>query len=146
MPEQCLNMTETKRNETNRNEYETKRNEIAAPKKIEELMDKVKIAFQTANEMHPTLLHDGSGVIQQWLNNGMDLEMDILPTMKTIITKANTDKKEIGSFSYFTKAIADANATRNAQMPVGQAKQTNSYDSEPYVSPHQTKIKKPHIC
>jgi hypothetical protein len=106
----------------------------ARENEVEKLMDKVKIVFQTANEMHPTLFHDGSGTIQQWLNNGMDLEMDILPTIKALITKANSQGKTISKFGFFTNAIADAKVTRTATMATGQVKQSTATFIEPTIT------------
>jgi hypothetical protein len=57
--------------------------------------------------------------LQCWLSNGCDFELDIIPTIEAISRRANGGS--IGTWRYFTKAIANAKATRLAPMPAGEA-------------------------
>jgi hypothetical protein len=60
----------------------------------------------------------------KWLQHGCDLELDILPTIR-----ARSHKLRPGSvknWSYFTQAVADAKASREAPMPEGNARQPAS--------------------
>ena len=95
----------------------------AGEKRIDELMEKIKIIFQAATLNHETLITAGNSEIQRWLANEMDVELDILPIITSLIAKANAANKKITKFSYFTDAIADAKATRTAPMPLGKPTQ-----------------------
>jgi hypothetical protein len=53
----------------------------------------------------------------KWLESGCDLELDILPTVKARAHKLRPGS--IKNWSYFTDAIADAKAAREAPMPKG---------------------------
>lgn len=57
---------------------------------------------------------------QRWIENGCDLELDILPTIKARAYKMRPGS--IRSWSYFTQAVADAKAAREQPMPQGNAK------------------------
>ena len=48
----------------------------------------------------------------RWLENGFDLERDIIPTLKAVSQR----KKSFGGWGYFSQAIADAHATRTAPL------------------------------
>lgn len=56
----------------------------------------------------------------KWLEAGCDLELDILPTIKARAHKIRPGS--IKNWSYFTQAVADARANREAPMPPGEAK------------------------
>ncbi len=51
------------------------------------------------------------GIVRQWLANGWDPDLDILPTVEQVIERA---KRPIRSLSYFTDAIAQAYTDRQA--------------------------------
>lgn len=55
----------------------------------------------------------------KWIENGCDLETDILPTVKARAHKMR--RGSVKSWSYFTEAVADAKAARTAPMPEGRA-------------------------
>jgi hypothetical protein len=56
---------------------------------------------------------------RNWLENGCDLEMDVLPTVREIASRKPS--QSISTWSFFTAAIADAKAKRTAPMPSGNA-------------------------
>lgn len=56
--------------------------------------------------------------IDSWLASGWDVEMDILPTIKRLMSKKDTPPSTI---KYFETAIADAHASRLAPVPKGKA-------------------------
>lgn len=56
---------------------------------------------------------------QRWLAAGCDLTLDILPTITA--RSSNARPGSIRSWSFFTQAVADAKATREAPMPAGYA-------------------------
>ena len=62
------------------------------------------------------LLH--IGVPMMWLESGADLERDVLPTV-TALCAANVAKgnRPINNWKYFTNAISDAKAAREAGLP-----------------------------
>lgn len=53
--------------------------------------------------------------VDQWLKGGADPDMDIYPTLERLKSKWSGP-----SLKYFTQAIADSVATRNAPLPAGQ--------------------------
>lgn len=55
----------------------------------------------------------------RWIEQGCDLDADILPTVKARAAKAA--KGSIRSWGYFTEAVAQAKANRLAPMPEAQA-------------------------
>lgn len=59
------------------------------------------------------------GVIDGWLDQGCDLEKDILPTIRAIAARWQPHQKRITHWGYFTPAIAEARATRVAPLPKG---------------------------
>lgn len=63
----------------------------------------------------------------KWLENGCDLELDILPTVKARAHKLRPGS--LKAWSYFTDAIADAKATRLKPMPNGGARA--NYEPKP---------------
>jgi len=59
--------------------------------------------------------------LQQWLRADCDFELDILQTIKAVSARhLERGQPPIGSWSYFTKAIANAKATRLKPMDTGQ--------------------------
>lgn len=63
----------------------------------------------------------------KWLENGCDLDLDILPTVKARAHKLRPGS--LKAWSYFTDAIADAKATRLKPMPNGGARA--NYEPKP---------------
>jgi len=59
-----------------------------------------------------------------WIESGCDLELDILPAVKARAHKMRPGS--VKSWSYFTEAVADAKAAREAPMPEGRAPPGNS--------------------
>ena len=53
-------------------------------------------------------------VPQMWLDQGCDLERDVVPAIETIVRKG---KRGVMAWDYFTKPIAEARAKRDAGMP-----------------------------
>lgn len=61
--------------------------------------------------------------LQRWLADGCDFETDILQTIRAASVKMSRSKPgSIGSWKFFTNAIADAKAARLAPMPAGRAR------------------------
>ena len=60
------------------------------------------------------MVHDSQSpeIIEKWLRDGADLELDILPTIKKIA--ARNGEMSIESYAYFTSAIMDAKRDRDA--------------------------------
>ena len=58
----------------------------------------------------------------KWLEGGCDLDLDILPTIRARAHKLRPGS--VKNWSYFTQAVADAKASREAPMPEGNAKAT----------------------
>jgi hypothetical protein len=52
---------------------------------------------------------------QMWINEGADLQLDILPTLRAVGQKAHG--KRINTWNYFTRAVAEAKAMRVAGLP-----------------------------
>lgn len=64
----------------------------------------------------------GDGLrVTAWINDGADLDLDILPTIKRVMAKRNGQGPP-RSLKYFDQAIADAKATRLAPLPNGTPK------------------------
>jgi DNA-binding transcriptional ArsR family regulator len=59
-----------------------------------------------------------SMTVRQWLNGGVDPEIDIYPTLTAIMVSRNGDPP--GSMAYFTQAVARAKATRETPLPAVQ--------------------------
>jgi uncharacterized protein YdaU (DUF1376 family) len=55
----------------------------------------------------------------RWIENGCDLELDILPTLRARALRSKP--RSIRAWGYFTQAVLDAHATRTAPLPKGQA-------------------------
>lgn len=60
----------------------------------------------------------------KWIKAGCDLELDILPTIRARAHRMRPGS--VKNWSYFTQAVADAKASREAPMPVGEAGQSSS--------------------
>jgi hypothetical protein len=60
----------------------------------------------------------------KWIESGCDLDLDILPTVRARAHKMRPGS--VKSWSYFTDAVADAKAAREAPMPEGRAPPGNS--------------------
>lgn len=71
------------------------------------------------------------GIVSSWLGGGADPELDIYPTIRRVMASRDSPP---GSMQYFTKAVADAKATREQPLPAGQAKQPAR------ASPAQTRL------
>ena len=61
----------------------------------------------------------------RWLENGFDLECDIIPTLKAV----SGQKKSPRSWGYYSQAIADAHATRTAPLNGKTQENTNGGES-----------------
>lgn len=53
---------------------------------------------------------------RRWLEQGCDLELDILPALRAVAARGT---RNIGGWGYFTNAVAEARARRTAPMPTG---------------------------
>lgn len=94
-----------------------------------DFLKKVSEVFQHATQKHSPLLIAGNHDIQQWVTSGMDVYLDIIPVIDSLIERQTSKGKEVNTFKYFTEAIANANATRTTPMPLGTPSKTqgNSY-------------------
>lgn len=72
-----------------------------------------------------------SMTVRQWLNGGLDPEIDIYPTLQAVMANRNGDPP--GSMAYFTKAVARAKAEREKPLPDVKPRASPS-------SPHDTMI------
>ncbi len=72
-----------------------------------------------------TLGESSSYEVHAWINDGCDLERDILPTVKAIIERRHKGRivSKIDNWRYFTNAVRDATERRLAAERV-QAKRT----------------------
>jgi uncharacterized protein YdaU (DUF1376 family) len=61
---------------------------------------------------------------EMWIDQGADLERDILPTLRAIGQRDHG--KRIRTWAYFTNAVAQAKATRQAGMPEAQPRKTRT--------------------
>jgi len=61
---------------------------------------------------------------QMWMAEGADLQLDILPTLKAVGQKAHG--KRINTWNYFTRAVAEAKATRLAGLPTVEPRKTKT--------------------
>lgn len=61
---------------------------------------------------------------QMWLDQGADLELDVLPTLRAIGRRDHG--KRIKTWNYFTNAVAEAVATRRAGLPAVDVKKTRT--------------------
>lgn len=65
------------------------------------------------------------GRIEQWIANGWDEHLDILPTVRRLMAKRQSrGQGPPGDLKYFEQAIADAHATRITPLPKGKANET----------------------
>ncbi len=72
------------------------------------------------------------GQIDRWLRAGGDLEVDILPAIRSVKARERKadPKWEPRSLSYFNGAIADAIASRNRPLPAGTVRRRGLSDNE----------------
>ena len=56
---------------------------------------------------------------QIWLEQGCDLERDVLPAIRAVVARGKTGT---ASWSYFTKSVAENRARRLAGLPAVQIK------------------------
>ena len=54
-------------------------------------------------------------VPQMWIDQGCDIDRDIVPTIEGVVAKG---KRGINTWDYFTKPVAEAKAKRTAGLPV----------------------------
>ncbi len=72
---------------------------------LEELMADVDLLFIQMNLPFPTDAH----LLSQWLQEGADAKLDVMPTIKAILERNNRRGVEAPkSFAYFIEAISDA--------------------------------------
>ena len=77
--------------------------------------------YQAGSSIFPKLAVANSHEINKWLENGCDVEKDILPEINKHIGK------QIGGWSYFTNAIAQAKVNRLNPMPDPPPKNNSGY-------------------
>lgn len=81
--------------------------------------------------------HGDGGRVRAWINDGADLELDILPTIKRIMEKRNGQEPP-RSLTYFDQAIADAKATRLNPLPQGTPRGNgNGHATGPITTLHR---------
>lgn len=73
--------------------------------------------FEKGVEIYPMLTVKNNSPIHQWISDGCDVDLDIIPQLERF-----KDRENIMSWSFFTQAIADAKATRLKPMPKGEPK------------------------
>ena len=71
------------------------------------------------------------GRLNTWLEAGWDLELDILPVIKHIVSRmVKTNRAIPNSLKYFDQAIADAYASRISPTPKGEIKNAPNSNRE----------------
>lgn len=81
--------------------------------------------------------HGDGGRVRAWLNDGADLELDILPTIERIMAKRNGQGPP-RSLKYFDQAIADAKASRLNPLPPGTPRGNgNGHATGPITALHR---------
>ena len=81
--------------------------------------------------------HGDAGRVTAWINDGADLELDILPTIQRLMTKRNGQGPP-RSLRYFDGAIADARATRLQPLPHGTPRGNgNGHSTGPITALHR---------
>ncbi|WP_020469698.1 hypothetical protein [Zavarzinella formosa] len=73
---------------------------------------------------NPKLAYKDIVTIKLWLNDGADMDKDILPTMKQLMGK----NPHIGTFSYFTNAIFEARIKRESLEPLKAVEKDPDFD------------------
>lgn len=73
-----------------------------------------------------------AGRVEAWLNQGADLERDILPTIRRLMAKRNNDPPR--SLKYFDQAISDSVATRNHPLPEGKSHASSQESRNGFVA------------
>lgn len=92
----------------------------ASPVSHKELSDKLFDAGGNAmNRTVPSLEYMSMPI--GWLESGCDLELDILPVVRSMASRKAP--QSIGSWKFFAGAVADARAARTAPMPEGRPRQ-----------------------
>jgi hypothetical protein len=89
--------------------------------------------YELGSSLYPKLAVANSYEITKWLENDCDLEKDILPEINKHIGK------QIGGWSYFTGAIAQAKANRLTPMPQPKGSQNATNINSPYGNNQPTK-------
>lgn len=80
------------------------------------IRDKLLVATSPAvDEAHPNILQLTEPV--NWLDNGCDLGLDVLPTLQRIASRKKP--REINNWGFFRKAVAEARDKRLRPMPPG---------------------------
>lgn len=75
-----------------------------------------------ALEYNPNLAFSDLQTIHMWLNEGCDIELDILPIMREITERRSKQKADkISTFSYFTNSVRGARDKRII-APVAEAR------------------------
>lgn len=69
-------------------------------------------AIDLALKHNPALAMKDLSTVHMWLDEGADMELDILPSMTQMIDYKQRRHQSIGSFSYFTNAIRTATDRR----------------------------------
>ena len=77
---------------------------------LDELENQIRFAAGLLNDPSPSFFDLSEPL--RWLENGFDLELDILPTLCAVRER----KTKPRSWGYFSQAIADAHATRTSPL------------------------------
>lgn len=72
--------------------------------------------YDFGSAVFPSLAVANTSPIHQWIAEGCDVDLDIIPEIK----RQADNRKPIRAWSYFTGGIADAKATRLQPMPEGK--------------------------
>lgn len=80
--------------------------------------------YEFGAKLFPRLASANTSAIHQWITNGCDVELDIIPEIK------RQGGKNIGGWNYFTEPIAQAKANRLAPMPELTSTGGNHYEQQ----------------
>lgn len=100
------------------------------------VMDKVFDLLGVKND--PRWLGDG-GLIRAWMNGGADPEMDIFPTIQSVMARRNGQGAP-KSLKYFSEAISDARSARLAGLPRPSLQVVNQAAEQAHIAATIAKI------
>lgn len=73
----------------------------------------ISLIMDFALDYNPALAMRDLSTVHMWMNEGCDIESDIMPTLKEITQRRGKTKKDkIGTFAYFTNSVRAARDKR----------------------------------
>jgi len=85
--------------------------------------DPIREALDSIGAWDDPNLHIHGARVLDWLRQGADLDLDVIPTLKTVLGKARVSRSNPAfmptSLNFFDRAIADAVEARTRPLPAG---------------------------